>query len=185
MSNSNSSRTPAAAISRMPATVQDSISQALADGATWRTIADIAATAGFPGVTAQNVTNFRKGAHKKWLARQERLATARAAYAWKIELLNKYKAEGGPAEAGLAAAMDMLESALSDISASDISALIADQPHKIFDIMRMLVSLRREMADLRREDRESAAIAQSLPSHEKKGLTAEDCRRIEAAMNLL
>lgn len=177
-------RTASAAISRMPAKVQDAVSRCLADGGTWRDVAALCDASGYPGVTPQNVTNYRKGAHREWLDRQERLEQARAAYAWKIDLLNKYKAEGGPAEAGLAAAMDMLEAALADMDAGNIKDLIADKPGKIFDLMKMLVNMRRELADIRREDREAAAEGDAgKPA--KKGLTADDVKRLETAMNLV
>lgn len=80
-------RTAAAAISRMPARVQDAVSRCLADGGTWRDVASLCAAEGYPNVNAQNVTNYRKGAHKDWLARQERLVAARDRYAWKVDLL--------------------------------------------------------------------------------------------------
>lgn len=123
-------RTAAAAISRMPARVQDAVSRCLADGGTWRDVASLCAAEGYPNVNAQNVTNYRKGAHKDWLARQERLVAARDRYAWKVDLLKKYTEEGGPAEAGLAAAMDMLEGALDGLDVSDIQTMIADKPGK-------------------------------------------------------
>lgn len=177
-------RTASAAISRMPAKVQEAVSRCLSDGGTWRDVAALCDASGYPGVTAQNVTNYRKGAHKDWQDRQERLEQARATYAWKIDLLNKYKEDGGPAEAGLAAAMDMLEAALADMDAGDIKGLIADKPGKIFDLMKMLVNMRRELADIRREDREAAAEG-GAGKPAKTGLTVDDVDRIEAAMNLL
>ena len=177
-------RTASAAISRMPAKVQDAVSRCLADGGTWRDVAALCDASGYPGVTPQNVTNYRKGAHREWLARQERLAQAQAAYSWKIDLLNKYKEDGGPAEAGIAAAMDMLESARAEMDAEDIKGLIADKPGKIFDLMKMLINFRRELADIRREEREAAAaVEEGKPA--QAGLTDEDLARIEEAMNLL
>lgn len=177
-------RTASAAISRMPAQVQEVVSRCLGDGGTWRDVAGLCESAGYPGVTAQNVTNFRHGAHRVWMARQERLEQARAAYAWKIDLLNKYKTDGGPAEAGLAAAMDMLEAALAGMDAGNIKELIADKPGKIFDLMKMLINFRRELADIRREDR--AAAAEGVAGKPvKTGLSLEDCARIEEAMNLV
>lgn len=106
------------------------------NGGTWRDAAAICERAGYSGVNAQNVTNYRKGAHREWLARQERLETARAQYAWKVDLVRKYADEGGPAEAGLAAALEMLESALSGVNAGDIKSLIADKPEKYLPSLR-------------------------------------------------
>lgn len=70
-------RTASDSISRMPRPMRDAVSRALADGATWRRVARVCADGGFPGVTAQNVTNYRKGAHQEWLRREERLDAVR------------------------------------------------------------------------------------------------------------
>lgn len=180
----SAARTASAAISRMPAKVQDEVSRCLDNGGTWRDAAAICERAGYSGVNAQNVTNYRKGAHREWLARQERLETARAQYAWKVDLVRKYADEGGPAEAGLAASLEMLESALSGVNAGDIKSLIADKPEKIFTVIKTLSDLRRELADMRREAREDAAsVEDGKPA--QTGLTDEDLARIEEAMNLL
>lgn len=132
----SAARTASAAISRMPAKVQDEVSRCLDNGGTWRDAAAICERAGYPGVNAQNVTNYRKGAHLEWLRRQERVETARAQYAWKVDLVRKYAEDGGPAEAGLAAALEMLESALSGVNAGDIKSLIADKPEKSLRLSR-------------------------------------------------
>lgn len=80
--------------------------------------------------------------------------------------------------------MDMLESALAEMDAEDIKGLIADKPGKIFDLMKMLINFRRELADIRREEREAAAaVEEGKPA--QAGLTDEDLARIEEAMNLL
>ena len=180
----SAARTASAAISRMPAKVQDEVSRCLENGGTWRDAAAICERAGYSGVNAQNVTNYRKGAHREWLARQERLETARAQYARKVDLVRKYADEGGPAEAGLAAALEMLESALSGVNAGDIKSLIADKPEKIFTVIKTLSDLRRDLADMRREAREDAAsVEDGKPA--QTGLTDEDLARIEEAMNLL
>ena len=180
----SAARTASAAISRMPAKVQDEVSRCLENGGTWRDAAAICERAGYSGVNAQNVTNYRKGAHREWLARQERLETARAQYAWKVDLVRVFADEGGPAEAGLAAALEMLESALSGVNAGDIKSLIADKPEKIFTVIKTLSDLRRDLADMRREAREDAAsVEDGKPA--QTGLTDEDLARIEEAMNLL
>lgn len=174
------------AISRMPVKVQDEVSRCLDNGGTWRDAAAICDNAGYPGINAQNVTNYRKGAHREWLARRERLETARAQYAWKVDLVRKYAEDGGPAEAGLAAALEMLESALSGVNAGDIKSLIADKPEKIFTVIKSLSELRRDLADMRREGREDAAAqAAQNPRAGKRGLSEADMAAIEAAANLL
>ncbi|MEG0025173.1 MAG: hypothetical protein RR250_02870 [Akkermansia sp.] len=179
------SKTAGNAISRMPASVQESVSRCLADGGTWRDVSSITEAAGRGAVNAQNVTNYRKGAHAEWLKRQERLEEHRAAYAWRNDLLKKYTEEGGSAEAGLAAAMDMMEAALADCGGSDIKSLIADKPGMIFKVVDSLAKLRRELADIRAEKREAtAAEASSTIGTNKRGLTEAERSEIEEAMSL-
>lgn len=182
----STTRTAAAAISRMPARLQDEVSQCLRNGGTWRDVASICAVQGFEGVTAQNVSNYRNGVHRGWLAKMERMETAAAQYEWKVKLVRKYADEGGPAEAGLAAALEMLEAALDGVNAGDIKSLIADKPEKIFTVIKSLAELRRDLADMRREDRETAAAQDAAsPGKGKRGLTVADMAAIEQAMNLM
>ena len=103
-----------------------------------------------------------------------------------MDLVRKYAEDGGPAEAGLAAALEMLESALAGVNAGDIKSLIADKPEKIFAVIKTLSDLRRDLADMRRESREDAAAQAALnPGTGKRGLSEADMRAIETAMNLL
>ncbi len=70
-------RTAAHAISRMPREVRDRVSRALADGEDWHAVAEICEKAGYAGVNATNVTNYRQGKHAEWLAREERMEVIR------------------------------------------------------------------------------------------------------------
>ena len=103
-----------------------------------------------------------------------------------MDLVRKYADEGGPAEAGLAAALEMLESALSGVNAGDIKSLIADKPEKIFAVIKTLSDLRRDLADMRRESREDAAAQAALTlGPTNRGLSEADMKAIEDAANLL
>jgi hypothetical protein len=140
-------RTAGEGISRMPKAVRDAVSRALVDGADWKQVRDICKAAGFPGVRAQNVTNYRKGEHQRWLAREERIEGLRRDSETTAEVVKFYVENGGsPAEAGLITAAEMMNKAIADMDPGTIKELIASDPKAVFGILREL----RGLADLLR-----------------------------------
>ena len=143
-------RTAADGLSRLPRAVREKISLAIEDGATWKTVAAIAAKAGLQGVQAQNVTNYRKGAHREWLARQERMDAIRRDSESTAEIVRHYAANGGsPAEAGLLAASEILSRALAGMGPESLQILLADDPKAIFGITRELARVTQRLEALR------------------------------------
>ncbi len=126
------------------------VNEALDRGATWREIADICARHGRPGVTAANVSNYRKSRDRAdWLRRCERLEAIRAESDITAAIVRHYAEQGGsPAEAGLLAAAETLTRALGGISQADIAGLLADDPR---EFRRALESLAKVSAFLQRE----------------------------------
>ena len=161
---SNQDRTAGNAISRMPKAVRDAVSRALQDGADWKDVRDICKAAGHPGVKAQNVTNYRKGAHQEWLRREERMEAIRRDSEATADVVKFYVEHGGsPAEAGLITAAEMMHKALGDMDPSTMKQLIADDPKTVLGIMRELRGmadlLRMKKQDLKNQDsREEAAV---------------------------
>lgn len=144
---SSEDRNAGNAISRMPKAVRDQVSRALVDGADWKQVRDICKAAGHPGVKPQNVTNYRKGEHQRWLAREERMEALRRDSETTAEVVKFYVENGGsPAEAGLITAAEMMNKALSDLDAGTMKQLLADDPKAVFGILREL----RGMAELLR-----------------------------------
>jgi hypothetical protein len=136
---SEADRNAGAAISRMPKAVREAVSAALLDGADWRAVRKICAEAGHPGVRAQNVTNYRKGAHKDWLAREERVEALRRDSEATAAVMAHYVQHGGsPAEAGLLTAAEMMNQALVNMGPETLCQLIADEPKAIFGMVREL-----------------------------------------------
>jgi len=132
-------RTAADALSRLPRSAREEISIAIEDGATWREVAAIAAKHGLAGVTAQNVSNYRHGAHKRWLAARERMDAIRRDSEATAAIVRHYAAEGGsPADAGLLAASEILSSALAGLGPESVRMLIAEDPKALFAITREL-----------------------------------------------
>jgi len=144
------------AISRMPRAVREEVSRALEDGADWKAVRAICKEAGHPGVRAQNVTNYRKGAHQEWVARQERIEALRRDSEATAEVVRFYVEHGGsPAEAGLIAAAEMMNQALAGMGPETLAALIAEDPKAVFGMTRELARvaelLRAKAADGRAE----------------------------------
>lgn len=132
-------RTAGHAISRLPKPVRDEVSRALVDGATWKDVSDICDKHGHPGIRPQNVTNYRKGAHREWLRREERLDALRRDSEATADIVTFYREHGGsPAEAGLLAAAEMLSKALIDQGPETMKQLIADEPKAVLGMMREL-----------------------------------------------
>jgi hypothetical protein len=135
-------RNSGAAISRMPKAVRDRVSTALVDGADWKAVRKICEAAGNPGVRPQNVSNYRKGAHKEWLAREERMEALRRDSEGTADVIKFYIEHGGsPAEAGLLTAADMMQKALADMGPESMKQLLADDPKAVLGIMRELRGL--------------------------------------------
>ena len=134
-----SARDAGCAISRMPRKVRDAVSRALVDGADWKAVRDICNAAGYPGVRPQNVTNYRKGAHRDYLAREERIESIRRDSEATAAVVSHYVEHGGsPAEAGLLAASEIMSKALVGMGPEMLQELMATDPKSLFGITREL-----------------------------------------------
>jgi hypothetical protein len=161
-------RTAGAAISRMPRPVRDAVSRCLQDGGDWKAVRDICKAAGHPGVRAQNVTNYRKGAHKEWLAKEERIEAMRRNSEATREAIQFYAANGGnPAEAGLLAAAEMMQKVITDMGFESFRIMAADKPEIVF---KMLKELRGFSALLTQK---SATLPDAPATPDKETLTPE------------
>jgi len=150
---SSEDRNAGNAISRMPKAVRDQVSRALEDGADWKAVRKICDAAGQPGVRAQNVTNYRKGEHQRWLAREERLEALRRDTESTADVVRFYVENGGsPAEAGLITAAEMMNKAIAGMDPGAMQELIATDPKAVFGILREL----RGLADLLRAKKQDS-----------------------------
>ncbi len=166
-------RTAGDAISRMPRKVRDAVSTALVDGADWRKVAAICKDHGFPGVEAQNVTNYRKKAHQDWLAREERMEAIQRDSEATAQVVRHYVENGGsPAEAGLLAASEIMASALNGMGPEALKMLIATDPKALFGVTRELTRVAKLLTA-------KGVISASLPA--APGETAETMTEEEKA----
>lgn len=163
-------RTAGSAISRMPRRVRDEVSRALVDGASWRDVAAICAGAGFPGITPQNVTNYRQGAHQDWLVREERIEALRRDSEMTSAVMEHYVQNGGsPAEAGLLTAAEMMSRALADMGQEVWATLIADDPKAALGMTRELA----RVADLLEKKKVITTAQPAAAAEEKPQMTPE------------
>lgn len=161
---SDTDRNAGNAISRMPKAVRDQVSRALEDGADWKAVRDICKAAGFPGVRAQNVTNYRHKAHKEWLAREERMEALRKDSEATAEVVKFYVENGGsPAEAGLISAAEMMSRALQDMGQESWKQLIAEHPKTALAITRELARMA-ELLDKKKAAKTADPAADAPPS---------------------
>jgi hypothetical protein len=155
-------RNAGCAISRMPRVVREQVSHCLEDGGDWKDVRKICAEAGHPGVRAQNVTNFRKGAHAEWLRREARIEALRRDSEATAEAVRFYSENGGsPAEAGLLAAAEMLSKAISGMGAESMTQLIADDPKAVLGMMRELARVAEHLG--KRNEKAAAATDEAKP----------------------
>ena len=174
-------RTAADAISRMPREVREAASRALLDGADWRAVRDLCARAGFPGVTAGNVSHYRTGrsatGHAAWLAREERLEALRRDSEATAAIIEHYRAHGGsPAEAGTLAAAEILARALAGIGPELLAGEMAQNPKLFLAAVNSLARLTATVQQDRRdaaESRAGAVAARPLDGAEKEKLVRE------------
>lgn len=151
----------------MPRLTRDTVSRALEDGADWRDIAKLCEAAGHPGVRAQNVTNYRKGAHQDWLAREARIEAMRRDSESTAAVMRYYSENGGsPAEAGLLAAAEIMSGAISTMGPETMAQLVADDPKALLGMMRELA----RVAELLKKTKDTVAGA---PVEDKPTLTPE------------
>jgi hypothetical protein len=145
-------RTAADAINRMPRDVRAAVSEAILDGADWRKVAKICAGHGFAGVTPQNVTNYRKGGHKEYLLRQDRIEAIRRDSETTAALVDHYVKNGGsPAEAGLLASAEMMSQALAGMGPEALKILMATDPKALFGVTRELARIAELLAKKTKE----------------------------------
>jgi hypothetical protein len=154
----------------MPRAVRDPVSHALEDGADWRAVAKLCEAAGYPGVRPQNVTNYRKGAHQEWLAKELRLDAIRRDSELTLSVMEHYVQNGGsPAEAGLLASAEIMSGAIAQMGPEVMAQLVADDPKVLLGMMRELA----RVAELLDKKKAAKLAAPATPADGKPTLTPE------------
>lgn len=171
-------RTAMDSISRLPETIRDEISRALADRKTWRYVAKICERVGLRGITAQNVTNYRASrTHGAWLAKQERIAAIRADQAEGREIFEAARADGmNPADAACAVlARKMLGVAQGvDLGVIDDAARL--EPKLYIQFIKAATALAKTLKPARQAQADREASAQDAPKN-GGGLSPEEKTR--------
>ena len=175
------------AISRMPKKTREAVSRALEDGADWKVVRTICSEHGFPGIKPQNVTNYRKGAHQDWLAKQERLEAIQRDSETTAAVVEHYVKNGGsPAEAGLLAASEIMSKALNGMGPEALKVLIASDPKALFGIVRELSRVAKLLTakGVISDAKESAGAADEGPQLSEEEQQAKIVAMVDAALGI-
>lgn len=109
-------------------------------------------------VTAQNLSEWRKGGFQDWLKKQERVIRTKqlAEYCRKI-------GDAGASEFGLPAALagGQLMSVLEDFDEDLLKGVLAEDPAKVLELMSTVATLERARAGSRTVDQREKQLAQS------------------------
>lgn len=180
-----SARDAGSAISRMPRKVRDQVSRELEDGADWKRIAHICKAHGYPGVRPQNVTNYRKGAHRDYLAREERIESIRRDSEATAAVVSHYVENGGsPAEAGLLAASEIMSKALVGMGPEMLQELMATDPKSLFGITRELARVAEMLGKKKTQDNKTQDAREEAPALSEDEQNARVVAAVDAALGL-
>lgn len=163
--------TPRGKIGRMSEALREQINRMLRDNRPADEIIAFCDANGFPGVSPQNVSNWKANGFAKWLRRQERLDGMRDRREFAMELAQQAR-EGGvdgigmASDAASAMVVDQIAEALEEFDPGDLKTLIADKPAHFFDLVNAL-------AKLRQRDQAGAALAVKLREMQRLANEAE------------
>ena len=152
--------TPRGKIGRMSESLREQINRMLRDNRPADEIIAFCEANGFPGISPQNVSNWKANGFAKWLRRQERLDSMRERREFALELAQQAR-EGGmdglslASDAASALAVEHIAEAMEDFDVSNLRELISDKPAAFFDLVGSL-------AKLRTRDQAGAALAAKL-----------------------
>lgn len=137
------------------------------------------------GVTAQNISTWKRFGYDKWRANQQRIEDMKARLDYARQLSAECGGNDGLAVAGDAAAsiaLGHITAALESFSADQLQKLLAEKPEKIFALIESLTNMRAvelKFAEYRRKVK--AAVDQVVAVAEEKGsATAADIKSIFA-----
>lgn len=186
--------TPRGKIGRMSDALREQINRMLRDNRPADEIIAFCDANGFPGISPQNVSNWKAHGFAKWLRRQERLDGMSERREFAMELAQQAR-EGGidgigmASDAASAMMVDQIAEALEEFDPKDLKDLIKDKPAHFFDLVNALSKLRQRDqagAALAAKLREMQRLQNELEQAAKKGggdmvAIAEEMKRVLGA----
>jgi hypothetical protein len=185
--------TPRGKIGRMSEALREQINRMLRDNRPADEIMAFCDANGFPGISPQNVSNWKANGFAKWLRRQERLDAMNDRREFALELARQAR-EGGidgvslASDAASALAIDQITEALEGFDGAELQGLMAEKPQHFFDLVGALSKIRlrdqagqlvsAKLADMRRLADEAAKAAVGNGDMSK---IAEEMKRVLGA----
>lgn len=128
-------------IARLPRDLREQINEQIRDGKTARQIIDHAARAGHPGLTDQNLTNWRQGGYQAWLDNQRRIEEMRVRADLAVDLAAQLKeANLDFADANELLVASQINDVLSDFNPEHLKALLQESPKQFFNLVQSVTS---------------------------------------------
>lgn len=153
-------------IGRLPDALREEINGMIRDNCSAEQIITRLEVAGVKGVTAANVSAWKKYGYSKWEARQERLRDMEARRDFAMDLVREAKASGDEgmtlaSDAASAMAIDHIMGVLEQFDASQFSAMLAEKPERFVDLVMALTALRKR-------DQDGVLLQQKVDEYRRK-----------------
>lgn len=111
------------------------------DGKTARQIIDHCAAAGHPGLSDQNLTNWRQGGYQDWLNNQRRIEEMQARADLAVDLARQLQdANLDFADANELLVASQINDVLSDFNPEHLKALLTESPKQFFNLVQSVTA---------------------------------------------
>lgn len=175
-------------VARLTKEWRDVVCLMLRDGAEYKAIIHELEEHGFPGVSAQNLTNWKDGGYQDWLREQGRLDDMRMKREFAMQVVKEN--EGSKIhEAAQQIAASQIYEVLTDLDPASISEKLKGNPEQYARLINALAKLSDEGLKYQRYKDEvakhKAEIEKQLQAGQGGGLTKEAIAVIQKELNLL
>lgn len=143
----NRETTPRGKIGRLTHALREQVNTMLRDNATAEAIITFLTEKGVPGITDQNVSNWKQNGFQKWLAMQDRIDGMRANYDFAQSLVAAEAAEGidgltVASDAASRVALSQIMTVLENFNVKDLADTLKEKPAKFIELIHALSSIR-------------------------------------------
>lgn len=140
--------TPRGKIGRMSDALRDQVNKLLRDNRPADEIIAFCDANGFPGISPQNVSNWKANGFQKWLRQQALADNLRQRREWALQLAREAREDGVDgmslaSDTAAALAIDQITEALEGFDGAELKDMMAEKPQHFFDLANALAKLRR------------------------------------------
>lgn len=139
--------TPRGKIGRMSDALREQVNKMLRDNRPAEEIIAFCEANGFPGISPQNVSNWKANGFTKWLRQQALADNLRQRREWALQLAREAREDGVDgmslaSDAASALAIDQITEALEGFNGAELQGLMAEKPQHFFDLVGALSKIR-------------------------------------------